>query len=423
MKHYAIVGFGCAGYHAARAIRQADPEGHIAVFSDTGEPPFNPMLSTYYASRRLALEAAFPFGTLEEVEKKLSLDLYARTRVQRVDTAAKTVELADGRTMTFDAILLATGASALVPGPLRQGGGDFFLMRTLDDARRLRTHLEQNPVRRAVVVGGSMVGIKVAELLHRRGVHTIIVDGASYLFPLAAYRNTAETIQARLEEQGVELVFGAQVATIRPEGVALADGRMLEADLVCLCIGTRANLELVANTQTVEGQGLNINRGIVVDETMRTNLPGIYAAGDCCEGINLQTGKTAIIGLWANAGAQGDCAGRNMAGASDRYYGNILHNITHFFDMDFIGLGDPGIPGEHFGCRGKDFTVEAVMDGEKLCSVNILGKYKISGVLKNHLTKRLLGGDSRLTVAQQGVLAVQGLDRAFIKRIGGETQR
>lgn len=419
MKNYAIVGFGCAGYHAARAIRRADPEGRIAVFSDTGQPPFNPMLTTYYASDRLSLDGVFPFGSLEKAEKELDLELHTQSRVLRVEAGERAVTT-EANSEKFDAVLIATGARALVPGPLRQGDGEFFLMRTLDDAQRLRDHLERHPLRRAVVVGASMVGIKVAELLCRRGIETIIVDAAPYLFPLAAYRSTAEVIQGRLEKLGLKMVFNAQVAAIHPDGAVLSGGLLLEADLVCLCIGTKASVELVANTEVAEGQEIKIGRGIIVDETMETSAPGIYAAGDCCEGTNLQTGKTAIIGLWANAGAQGDCAGKNMAGISERYYGNILHNITHFFDMDFIGLGDPTLPGKHHLFQGKDFTVEAVLDGKDLKSVNIFGNYKISGILKNHLTKRLLGGQAQLTTAQQGLLAAEGMSRAFVELIGGD---
>lgn len=224
------------------------------------------MLTTYYASEKLELDGVFPFGGMEEIQRKLSLELYSDMRVRRVDTAHRSIELEGGQMRGFDAILIATGASALVPGPLRRGSGDFFLMRTLNDAQRLRRRLEQGGVKRAVVVGGSMVGIKVAELLYRRGVEVTLADGAPYLFPLAAYESTAHAIQQRLEERGLDLIFRAQVSAVTPKGVTLADGRTLEADLVCLCIGTRANVELVANTQVLEGENVQIERGIVVDE-------------------------------------------------------------------------------------------------------------------------------------------------------------
>ncbi len=125
---------------------------------------------------------------------------------------------------------------------------------------------------------------------------------------------------------------------------------------------------------------------------METSVPGIYAAGDCCEEINLQTGKTAVIGLWANAAMQGACAGADMAGDHADCPGNILHNITRFFDMDFISLGDITLPGcKHlFDC--PEFFVSLVMDGNTLQSVNVVGNYRVSGILKHHLVKQLTGG-------------------------------
>lgn len=420
MKRHAIIGFGCAGYHAARTIRRYDEGGEIDVFDYTGLPPFNPMLTTYYASEKLKPEGIFPFGRLDEIVRQLRLNLVSDT-VVRVDPVEKTVCTEDGVSRGYDDILIATGASALVPAPLKRSGKHIFLMRTLRDAELLRDHLSQNKVRSAIVVGGSMVGIKVAELLWERGITTTIADAASHLFPLAAYPQVAHEIQSRLEEKGLRFVFGANVSAIDEHGAVLADGTLLEADLVCLCIGTRANLQLLPNTDPVKDSAVAIGRGIIVNTRMETNLPGIYAAGDCCEGINLQTGKTAVIGLWANAGAQGACAGSNMAGVPAEYYGSILHNITHFFDMDFIGLGDPSLPGVSHRFSGSGYSVTAVMDGDALRSVNILGNYQISGILKNHLTKQLLGSRSALTPIQRGLLARQGLSQAFIDLIGGST--
>jgi NAD(P)H-nitrite reductase large subunit len=378
------------------------------------------MLSTYYASNKLELDGVFPFGTLEEIQEQWSLDIHNNVQVDWVDATSKAITLQDGSKHSFDSILIATGARAIVPPSFRKGGGDYFLMRTLADAQRLRTKVEEGGIKRATVVGGSMVGIKVAELLHENGIETTIVDAASYLFPLAAYESVAKVIQQRLEKQGIKFLFGAQVSTITKEGVVLGDGNLLESDIVCLCIGTSANVELVANTKVVEDSPVKVNRGIVVDMHMQTTCPGIYAAGDCCEGINLQTGKTQIIGLWANAAAQGSCAGRNMAGKTTVYYGNILHNITHFMGMDFIGLGDPTLPGERHTFKKEGLIIEAVLEGDRINSINIFGNYKISGILKNHLTKLLIGGERKLSIAQQGLLANQGLSWEFIKLIGGE---
>ena len=411
MKKYAIIGFGCAGYNGAKALRAHAPDAAIHVFDNSGAPPFSPMLSTYHAAGKLPYEAVFPFGTLEDIAKELKLDIIGETVVEV--SAERTITTDQATYENYDGILLATGADALVPGFLTCTGEKWFLMRTLKDAQRLRSYLDTNTVRTAAVVGGSMVGIKVAELLHAAGVKVTIVDAAPYLFPLAAYRSTAEAIQRKLEEKGVAFAFDAKVSAIDEAGVTFADGAKLEADLVCLCIGTRANVDVLRPS------GVNIGRAVVVDEHMESSVKGIYAAGDCCEGRNLQTGKTAIIGLWANAGAQGACAGANMAGVHTEYHGNILHNITHFFDMDFIGLGDASVQGEHHRFEGKNFSIELVMDAGQLKSVNIFGNYKISGILKHHLTKQLLGAESTLTPAQRGLLEQHGLPRDFIELIGG----
>ena len=418
MKNYAIIGFGCAGYHAAKAIRKNDADGRIVVYSDTPNPPFNPMLSTYYASDALTLEGTFPFGSMEEIVKDLQLELRSETTVTHVDAATKEIELADGAKEHFDSILVATGASAVVPASLTENAGRFFLMRTLEDAQNLRQYIEKENVKSAVVIGASMAGIKTAEIFYQKGIPTTLIDGASCLFPLAAYPDVARMIQAKLNDLKIAQIYNAQVAAIRENAVVLSDGRTLEADCICLCIGVHANIRLVANTKTVEGTEIKISKGIIVDEQMQTNVPGIFAAGDCCEGNNLQTGETSVIGLWANAGAQGECAGKNMAGRSAVYYGNILHNITHFMDMDFISLGDITLPGEHRRFAGKDFFVEVCTDAGRLNSINIFGQYRISGILKSHLTKRLLSGNSDLTPAQRGMLLAEGLPAELINLLG-----
>ena len=126
MKNYAIIGFGCAGYHAAKAIRKNDPDGRIVVYSDTADPPFNPMLSTYYASDVLPLEGTFPFGSMEEIVKDFRLELHSETEAVHMDAAKKEIELADGTRERFDSILVATGASAVVPASFTENAGRFF---------------------------------------------------------------------------------------------------------------------------------------------------------------------------------------------------------------------------------------------------------------------------------------------------------
>lgn len=418
MKRFAIIGFGCAGYQALSAIRQAGSDAQIDVYSETDLPPYNPMLTTYYVAGKLPYEGLFPFGSLEEIGKTYHASFFPGVRAARVDVLQRAVELADGTRQEYDKILISTGATAFVPPSFANVEGA-FCMRTVSDAVAMKNALEQREYRSAMVVGASMVGIKVAELLHKRGVKVTLADMAPHIFALAAYPQVSKMIEERLEKLGISMAFGQAIsgAEKTPEGyiVRFASGESLKTELLVLNIGTRAA------TGLLDPQQVNIERGIVVDRKMQTSAEGIYAAGDCCQGNNLQSGQSQIIGLWANAGIQGRVAGRNMAGVGDETDGNILHNITHFLDMDFIGLGDNRATGQTYQYYSPDgnFYLQAVLlDG---CPVgfNILDNYGISGILKAHLIKVLRGERSGFTHEQRGQLLRYGLESYFIDTLEG----
>jgi len=367
MAAYAIIGFGCAGYHALTAIREADKTGTIHVYSEHPDPLYNPMLTTYYASNRLNYEGMFPFGDLDTIAAENRAVIYANTKVVHVDAGARTITLEDGTVRAYDRILIAAGARSFTPPIPDECPENVISMRTLEDARHLKSLLEEKPLRHAVVIGASMAGIKVAEVLFNNGIPTVVADMAPYIFPLAAYPETAERIEEHLRAEGLVLKFSSGLSAIRrgkmmAACVEFSDGSSIETDLVALCIGTRAASELARDA------GITVNRGIVVNDAMETSAPGIYAAGDCCEGCNLQSGQSLIIGLWANAAYQGHTAGSNMAGSPSEFTGNILHNITHFFRMDFIGFGDNRLKGETvtFENREKGLWIQAVLSEHRL---------------------------------------------------------
>ena len=457
MRTYAIVGFGTAGYHALKAIRRLDAGGTVDVYTNTGLAPYNPMLTTYYAGGKLSYREMFPFGSLEEIQKTCSFRCIC-------DTVGRTVETENGEVRTYDKILIATGASAFAPAIPGLEPERRFFMRTDEDALRLSRALEDKRVKSAVVVGASMVGIKVAELLAKRGIRTVLADLASCMFPLAAYEDVAAEIGRRVEQKGVSLRFGRTIERVeveageaeqrpdaacgdageqrlgtgcgdageqrpgadcgrvpepesasprRPRQIAvMTDGERLEADLVVLCIGTRANIGLADG-------GIETNRAILVNERMETSAEGIYAAGDCCAGTNIQSGERQIIGLWANANHQGTVAGINMAGGNARFEGNILHNITHFMDMDFIGFGDNRIQGETlvFGSLKQGLYLKAVCRDGRIAGVNILDSYPVSGMIKNYMLRLFREPESRLPPFQIGMLVKAGLTEEFIERL------
>ena len=414
---YAIVGFGTAGYHALKAIRTQDPKGEIDVYTNTSMPPYNPMLTTYYAVGKLEYEGMFPFGSLEAVRKEFPFELHQEEAI-KVHSEEHSVETANGQ-KEYDRILIATGARAFAPPVKGLKPENAYLMRTVEDAQRLKERLQQGDVKNAIVVGASMVGIKVVEVLQKQGINTWLLDLAPYIFPLAAYPQVAQVIQERVEQQGVHLKFSVTIDHMEEEDgqqiAVLTDGSRIPTDIVGLCIGTRTN------TQVVD-EKIALGKGIIVDQHMQTNVPGIYAAGDCCEGNNLENGQTQLIGLWANANRQGTTAGSNMAGQEMVYEGNILHNITHFMEMDFIGFGDNRIEGEvlEYGTLGKGMYIRLVLKDHRIAGANILDNCSISGIVKNYML-RLFGGDTgKLPVYQRAALESAGLSSAFLDELEGK---
>lgn len=420
MEHFAIVGFGCAGYHALEQIRKSGSDAAIDVYSDTQMPPYNPMLTTYYVAGKLPYEGMFPFGTLEEIGAKYRANFITGTKVKSIKAHEKSIITENGEKRSYDKILISTGAYAFVPGSFATLKGA-HCMRTVEDAKKLKQALEKKHYKNAVVVGASMVGIKVAELLHKQGTRVTLADMAPHIFALAAYPEVSEMIEERIRNLGIDMAFGEAITDaiehvdvngeVTGYTVCLGDGRKIETELLILNIGTRAA------TGILNPEEIKIDRGIVVDEKMQTSVEGIYAAGDCCQGNNLQSGQTMIIGLWANAGVQGRVAGRNMAGIPDETDGNILHNITHFLDMDFIGLGDNRLTGEVYEYinKKKGFYLRAVMKDGRPVGFNILDNYGVSGVLKAHLIKILRGEPCRFTPEQRGQLIYFGIDEYFIE--------
>lgn len=420
MEHFAIVGFGCAGYHALEEIRKSGCDAEIDIYSDTDMPPYNPMLTTYYVAGKLPYEGMFPFGTMDEIVARYKAHFITETRVTYIRASEKAIVTENGEERVYDKILVSTGATAFVPGSFGVLT-DAHCMRTIEDAVKLREKLKKKHYKDAVVVGASMVGIKVAELLHRQGTHVTLADMAPHIFALAAYPEVSEMIEKRIQDMGIDIAFGQAITAadehvdengeVTGYTVRLGDGSAIETELLVLNIGTRAA------TSIVNPEEVQIDRGIVVDDRMQTSVSGIYAAGDCCQGNNLQSGQTQIIGLWANAGVQGRVAGRNMAGITDTADGNILHNITHFLDMDFIGLGDNRLTGEvyEYMNKKKNFYLRAVMKDGKPVGFNILDNYGISGILKAHLIKMLRGEPCKFTPEQRGQLIHAGLEEHFLE--------
>lgn len=418
MQKYAIIGFGCAGYHAAKALRERHPDCRIDVYSNTDDAPANPMLTTYYVKGKIPREQQFPLGTKDEIIRELRIGLHCGTPVKHVHARDRTVELEDGRRLQYDDIVLATGSRPLVPPIPGCPEQDVYVMRTAADADIFLARIRQG-VSSALVIGASWVGIKVVEALYAHHVPTVMADMAPRIFPTAVLPEVAEVIHTHMERDlGIGLLFGKGISSMRQESDGIVcvfhDGTEIKTEIVALCLGLRPTVEYLNKDEIEIGRGVRVNR------RMETSVPHIYAVGDCCEAEELITRQYMSVNLWANAGMQGRIAGHNITGGREEFQGNFIHNITHFLDMDFIGIGDNRAEGEHLSYTSPEgWRLDMVYRDEKPVCINVLDNYKLSGPAKAILLKTMTSPSDKLGLDAVVALKRAGLPDAFIEKIEG----
>jgi NADPH-dependent 2,4-dienoyl-CoA reductase/sulfur reductase-like enzyme len=265
---------------------------------------------------------------------------------------------------------------------------------------------------RATVVGASFAGVKIAAVLKDLGFSVSLIEREASILPLAAHPEAARLMEAHLLREGYELRLGAALAGVTHDdatgrlrldfgalpgaadpagagGTACDDSAAQdEADLLVVCTGNRPTLGFLAPGQ------VDMGAGILVDEQLRSNLPGLWAAGDVAQGKNLLSGRREIIGLWSNARYQGRAAGRAMCGAPSGYPGGLPHNITHVGRMLFASVGCVNDYDEVTVTRADPgWQVRLFQDG-RLVGINLIDCCSAAGVIKQTLARVALGETS-----------------------------
>lgn len=272
-----IVGAGQGGLQAAMSLRQDEFAGPITLIgAEAGLPYQRPPLSKAYLKDGVAEKLNLrPEGFFE----KKDITLRSGTWVSAIDRDAQMVSLGDEQ-VPYDHLILATGTRNLVP-PIA-GVQHAIGLRTLEDARALRASLEKPT--RVAVIGGGFIGLEFAAVARSLGHEVTLAEAAPRLMARAVSEEMSERFRSKHEEIGTKLYLGNGVTEVTEEGVVLADGTTIVADKVLLAAGVRPNIELA------EAAGLETGNGIVVDETLRTADPRIFALGDCCAFPDPRTG-------------------------------------------------------------------------------------------------------------------------------------
>ena len=317
------------------------------------------------------------------------LDFYEKNRVRArlgaavgsVDSSAKRVILESGEEIAYDKLLLATGGKPIVPPDLKGAASQgVFTFTTWQDARDIKNYIQANQVKKAVVVGGGLIGLKSVEALVALGLEVKVVELAQRILAITLDDVAGKMAVDSLNRAGVELITERTVSSIlakdgKVSAVTLNDDTHFDCGLVVLAIGVRPRVELALTA------GLSVDRGIVVDDSMRTSDKSIFAAGDAAQALEILSGKKMPIPIWPVAYRQGYIAGANMAGGDLLYEGGLAMNSVEICGLPTISAG---ITTVEDGAEG--FETLVVKDEEA-------GKYKKLVLRDNRLVGAVFVGD------------------------------
>ncbi len=322
-----IIGGGIAGVSAAEAIHALQPSADITLISDEGNLPYFRMSLTRYLAGEVEREKLSLHDKQWYLQNHITILL--KTHVDAIDPEAKQISLEDGQKLSYDKLILASGAHPNVPPFPGKDLEGVQTLRTLEDAD-LIMNVARNHAK-VVCIGGGLLGLEVAGAVARQGADVTVLEGLDWLLPRQLDAQASAILKEKIEDLGIKVIVPAMTKALHGDGkvesVELADGQVLPADLVLISTGVSANLELVKSA------GLAVNRGVLVNEHMVTSNPDILAAGDLTE----FHGR--CYGLWMPAKNQGTIAGQNAAGKDANFSGDPPSTRLKVLGVDVFSIG------------------------------------------------------------------------------------
>jgi NAD(P)H-nitrite reductase large subunit len=329
---HVIVGGGTAGHNAINTIRQEERETSEIVLV-SAERPYSRMVLPYYLGRTIAESHVYTATPARLAQ--LGVKTHLGRRAVGLDPKAGKLTLDDGTVVDYDDLLIATGSSAVRPPVPGADGPGIHSFWTLEQARGVVGEIRAGS--HVVMVGAGFIAFTILNSILALGARLTIVEIAPQILPRMIDRQGAELVEAWLRRHGVRVQTGATITGIDQAGgrrrLRFKDGGKLDADVVIMATGIRTNLDWLA------GSGIRVNRGVVVDDHLRSTVANVYAAGDVAEGRDLVTGEADVHAIEPTAMEHGRVVGANMAGRSVAYRGSLLMNIVEVCHLDVASFG------------------------------------------------------------------------------------
>lgn len=408
MLRYLIIGNAIAATGCIEGIRAHDADGEIIAVGEESRPAYARPLISYLLEGKAKL--AHMGYRPEDFYERQRVQTLCSTRATRIDPQVHTVALDDGRALPYDRLMLTTGSRPILPAiPGLESVKSRHTFYTLDDALALQSSLTADS--RVLIVGAGLIGLKCAEGVHGRAGRIAVADRAEQILPSVLDAGAAARMQAHLEKHGIDFFLGATVTGFDKGIAALSTGAEIPFDILVLAVG------VMPETTLARQAGIAVDRGLLVDESGRTSLPDIFAAGDCAQGPDMLLGTRRVLALLPNAYQQAYAAGATMAG-HDQAFGTAL-------SMNAIGL-----LGLHALTAGiyEGETYEAVSDAQykklflrddRLVGFILVGDVDRAGIYTALIRDRvpLSGIDFELIAARPQLMAFSRAQRA--QKMGG----
>jgi NAD(P)H-nitrite reductase large subunit len=387
---YVIVGNSIAAIHAVEGIRERDAQGSIVLISDEACPVYSRPLISYWLGGKVT-EDRMAYRPPSFYDDHNVQAILGQTAV-RLDPHAKKIILEDQTEIRFDKLLLATGGSPFIPDmPGRELQG-IFSFTTIEDAKCLKEFIQAQQVKKAVVLGGGLIGLKATEALIALNVQVTIIELADRILSATFDLTASRIIENALNEIGCSIITSNTVRECiegekgKVGAVMLKDGAKIGCDLVITAIGVRPRVDLV------KGTPIKVNKGILVDRSLQTSIQDIYAAGDVIESFDLAMNAHRPVATLLNASRQGRIAGHNMAGGEETYEGCLAMNAVELANVPTIsvGLTDPSLLSDPE--RLKDIEVlqdfrekealykKIIIEGHRIIGVILIGRIDRAGI-------------------------------------------
>jgi len=375
-----IAGNGPAAISAIEAIRASDRASEIIVLSKEKEQAYSPCFLYYYVSGEITKEKLYIKE--EDFYEKNNVHLLAGIYLEKVNPHDKRLFLSDGKKISYDKLLIATGAEPIIPSIDGIEGEGVLPFKTLQDTERILAKIEgrggEGTVRKAVVIGGGFTGLEIAEALKKRGLYVTVIEKEDRVLPRMFDREMAEIIKDHLTNNRIDILTGTKVLKIeREKGNIKAirtDRGTIDTEIIIISAGIRPNIGPVSNTD------IKTERGIIINERCETNIKDIYAAGDVAE-LEIK-GIKKINPIWSNATIQGTVAGSNMVGVEKRIPEHLPDmNLINLFGLYIFSAGMPEGPK---AIKREDLSgiKKFILDEEeRIKGIQIIGKASLKGGL------------------------------------------